>query len=224
MIIRDLTVDWAWVRNSVLEKERILPSSGSEIVSAAGASIKKARKIALPIAMTLLKKIVSIGNGSIKVEGGATLSGSSLAAFLNGAEYISLFLVTIGPAIEKEASVLMAGGDTLSGYMLDRTGSFAVESLAENLEDRLRKEYGAKNKSVSMRFSPGYCDWPIQEQSILDKLIDFSKINVRLTESLMMVPKKSISGLVGIGPKGLFSKAGSQCAICNSKDCGYRRI
>jgi cobalamin-dependent methionine synthase I len=74
-----------------------------------------------------------------------------------------------------------------------------------------------------MRFSPGYCDWPVEEQRILDGILDFSKIGVRLTDSYMMAPKKSVSGVVGIGPKNIFSGSRSQCEICGDKECGYKR-
>jgi cobalamin-dependent methionine synthase I len=98
-----------------------------------------------------------------------------------------------------------------------------VESLAEAMERGLRGSYGASGMSVSARFSPGYCDWPVSGQSALDGALGFSKAGVALTESLMMTPRKSISGLVAVGPKGLFSSAVSQCDFCGEKTCDFRR-
>ncbi|MBU0895073.1 MAG: hypothetical protein KJ584_00600, partial [Candidatus Omnitrophica bacterium] len=97
------------------------------------------------------------------------------------------------------------------------------ESLADTLGSRILKEDGRKGMSASMPFSPGYCDWPIEEQIKLDKILGFSRIGVRLTESCMMAPRKSISGLIAIGPAKLFSKARPKCGICTMKNCGYRR-
>ena len=126
--------------------------------------------------------------------------------------------------MEDEASRLMKENDQLSGYLLDRIGSFAVENLAENFENSLRKKYSSKMKSVSNRFSPGYCDWPTSAQLKLSKLVGFGRAGVKLTKSSMMVPKKSISSIVGIGPESLFSKRKSQCSVCDLKDCNYRRV
>ena len=111
----------------------------------------------------------------------------------------------------------------MQGYLLDRIGSFAVESLAESVEKKIRKDYSILKKSVSRRYSPGYCDWPIEEQHILAKILDFSKIGVTLNESCMMRPKKSISAVVAVAERGVFNESGSTCEICEKKDCGYRR-
>jgi len=143
---------------------------------------------------------------------------------IKGATHIYAFLVTIGKGVEEAATSLMNSGDHLLGYLLDRAGSFAVESMAKNMEDTLRRSLAPENLSVSMRFSPGYCDWPIEEQFKLAGIIDFAKAGVVLTENCVMIPKKSISAVVGIGPKVLFAKVKSPCAVCNMKVCDYRRI
>ena len=131
--------------------------------------------------------------------------------------------MTIGERIENAASELTKGKEPLEGYLLDRLGSFAVESLAESVEKKIRRDYLRIRKSVSMRYSPGYCDWPIEEQRILAKELDFSKIGVTLNESCMMTPKKSISAIVAIADSGVFTESGSTCEICEKKDCSYRR-
>lgn len=210
MIKTDMKIDWDWVKESLFKKERIVPGSPDTVLDSADESIDRAKSLAAPKAI-VMKKIF-------------TPSGKLVSSYIKGTSDIYVFLVTIGPAVEEEASRLMKTGESLSGYLLDGVGSLAVESLAENLEDRLRKEYKIKGKSVSMRLSPGYCDWPVEEQTKLDAILDFSKIGVRLTENCMMIPRKSISGLLGIGPAGLFSKAKSQCNICNMKGCDYRRV
>ena len=128
-----------------------------------------------------------------------------------------------GAVKEDAATSCMDSGDHLLGYLLDRAGSFAVESLAENTEKRLRCSLAPEGLGVSMRFSPGYRDWAIEEQFKLAKIVDFKKAGVTLSENCMMVPKKSISAIVGVGPKKLFSKVISPCAVCNMKVCDYRR-
>jgi hypothetical protein len=216
----DIRIDWPWVRDELMKKEHIRRGSAPHAVFEK--HCRHARRLAVPTVISVEKKIACPGPGTVTVSPSVTLHGARLQAALRGASHACIFLVTIGDELENTASGYMKVGDSLEGYMLDRIGSFAVESLAENFEDRLRKIYGAKKRSVSMRVSPGYCDWPVEEQSKLAKLLDFSRAGVRLTESLMMVPKKSISGLVGIGPEGLFSKTGSRCGMCDNKECAYR--
>jgi cobalamin-dependent methionine synthase I len=133
-------------------------------------------------------------------------------------------VVTIGDGMEKEASAFMAKKEPLYGYLLDRIGSLAVESLAEIFEEKLRGRQHASKRSCSMRLSPGYCDWPIEEQVIMAKALDFPKAGIRLTKKCMMIPRKSISAMVAMGPKGLFEKGRPQCLACDREDCDYRRV
>ncbi len=220
-------IDWEWVKKELLDKERIRPGScngaGDAIYAYSEEALKKTASLVCPDSVIAKRRIVKIGRASLELDGNITFSGKHLPLYINGAGEICAFLVTIGDAVEREASALMAKGDYLRGYLLDRAGSFAVESLAASTENRLREAYGLEERSVSMRMSPGYCDWPIEEQDILTKVLDFSSIGVRLTEKFMMQPKKSISAIVAIGAKGVFTSSRSQCGICDLKDCSYRR-
>ncbi len=221
------TIDWEWVKKELLYKERIRPGSGNGVgdtlLAYTEEALKKAASLVDPNSVIAKRRIARIEQASIELDGNITFSGRHLPAYIDGAGEICAFLVTIGDAVEREASALMAKGDSLRGYLLDRAGSFAVESLAGSTENRLREAYGLEERSVSMRMSPGYCDWPIEEQGVLAKVLDFSSIGVRLTEKFMMQPKKSISAIVAIGAKGVFTSSRSQCGICDLKDCSYRR-
>lgn len=203
-----VNIDWGWVRQQLLDKEKVPPAA----INCADECLKKAESLVSPRMISVRKNMGRLG-----------LPGSALGSHIKGAEAVRVFLVTIGGALEEQSRALMSKGDELRGYLFDCIGSIAVESMAEEAEKTLRREAAKKGLSVSMRFSPGYCGWPIEDQKKLDKLLDFSRAGVRLTENYMMVPLKSISAVVGIGPKGLFSGTKSPCAACDKKDCNYRR-
>jgi len=220
----DAAIDWGWVKDELGRIENISSSGqNSELRRTAEACLKNGAGLCEPKSVWAEKRIASIKKDCVEIEGGVKLSSAFLASYLKGARSIGAFVVTIGKALEDEASRLMAEGETLGGYLLDRTGSLAVESLAEDFEKRVRRDFKRRQLSISRRLSPGYCDWPIEEQFRLKKLVDFSKTGVRLTDSCMMVPKKSISAVAGIGPAGLFTEVKSQCAICDKFECSYRR-
>jgi hypothetical protein len=69
--------------------------------------------------------------------------------------------------------------------------------------------------------SPGSLeDWPIQEQAALFNLLGDteSELGVRLSDSLLMIPRKSISGI-------FFPAEGSfeSCRLCPRRNCQGRR-
>jgi len=223
----DTTIDWKWVKDIFLKKERVpaveKPGVKRSILACANECLKIAKSKAAPKATLARNKIIDMGGPSIKLEGGIKLSTGEISSSLKGAAYMYIVAVTIGRGVEEAATKYMEKGDFLRGYILDRIGSFACESLAESVEEGLRKAYARKGMSVSMRFSPGYCDFPIEEQFKLDKALGFSKIGITINKNCMMVPKKSITAIVGIGPKGAFGKKRSQCGTCVKSDCSYRR-
>ncbi|MCX5686828.1 MAG: hypothetical protein NTW09_05175 [Candidatus Omnitrophica bacterium] len=220
-------IDWEWVKDIFLKKEGVLtvkkPGIKRSILACADVCLRIAGSKAAPKAALAKKKIVDMSGPSIKLEDGIRLSTGEISSSLKGAAYLYIMAVTIGRGVEEAATKYMEKGDCLRGYILDRIGSFACESLAESVEDNLRKTYAPKGLSVSMRFSPGYCDFPIEEQFVLNKALDFSKIGITINKNCMMAPKKSITAIVGIGPKGVFGKKRSQCETCAKSDCGYRR-
>ena len=151
-------VDWDAVKNNVLRSVKIDPSDKSEraanINTALKSCVRKARSLVHPKYAFEEKKIRSSGNDFIELEDGTRFMTARIPPYMKGAHSLVLFVVTIGGLLENEASSLTSGKDPLSGYLLDRIGSFAVESLAERLENRLRRDYSLKKNSVSSRFSP----------------------------------------------------------------------
>jgi hypothetical protein len=224
--MNNITIDWDWVKSELYRMERIKPSkeaAAQAVLASADKCLLAAMDLAQPRHATAVINISGVSGSAIILSDGTEFSSHSLARHMKGAEEIVILLVTIGDAIEKMASQAMTQGDPLEGYLFDRIGSIAVESLAENMERSLRESVSKDEKSLSIRYSPGYCNWPIEEQYKLEKLLDFSKAGIKLTDKCLMVPMKSISAICGIGPKSVFHKKGTPCSMCELKSCDYRR-
>lgn len=136
------------------------------------------------------------------------------------ADEVALFICTAGPAIGEMSRQSMKGGDLLRGYIYDVIGSEVVENAADRMQEELRTAVASRGKKITNRFSPGYCGWDVAEQH---KLFSFFKENfcgITLTESALMNPVKSVSGIIGIGMDVKF--APYQCHVCDDKNCIYR--
>lgn len=136
------------------------------------------------------------------------------------AEEIALFICTAGPAVGAMSSLSMKNGDLLRGYVYDVIGSEVVEAAADRMQEELRRSMADNGKEITNRFSPGYCGWDVAEQH---KLFSFFKDNfcgITLTESALMNPVKSVSGIIAIGKNVKY--ASYQCHLCDDKNCIYR--
>lgn len=142
---------------------------------------------------------------------------------------LSLGLVTIGPALEREVTDLLSRGETTRALLLDAVGSAAVEEAADVLEGRLRGAAitGAGHASgASRRFSPGYGRWPLTAQRALFAMLPHEEIQVALLPSSLMAPRKSVSFAVWLGPGGDPDASrecrSRRCADCDLETCLYR--
>ena len=140
---------------------------------------------------------------------------------MRDAEKIVCFIGTIGFDVEKEIGRLLVEHKLSEAYILDAMASVAVEDMVEQFHQVMEAKCRNESKTVTFRFSPGYCDWPITEQKKLFSVFDAEEIGVELLDSCLMEPRKSISGVFGIAPPG--SAPHNPCLHCREKNCTARR-
>jgi len=109
------------------------------------------------------------------------------------AEKVAICICTIGPELEQEVKELMGKNEMLRALILDALGSEAAEEVAIQSDQILAEKAREINLWPSKRFSPGYGKWDIKEQRFIFRMLPAADIGVRLTESCMMVPRKSVS-------------------------------
>jgi hypothetical protein len=109
------------------------------------------------------------------------------------AEKVAICICTIGPELEQEVKELMEKNEMTRALILDALGSEAAEEVAIQSDRILAEEAREMNLWPSKRYSPGYGKWDVKEQRFIFKLLPAADIGIRLTESFMMVPRKSVS-------------------------------
>lgn len=139
---------------------------------------------------------------------------------LRKAEMAALFVCTAGPGIEEWSKKLMREGDLMKGYVVDVIGSEVVDGAMDQIQDQLEMEMKEMGLGITDRYSPGYCDWQVSEQPILFSFFPENFCGIHLSESCLMHPIKSVSGIIGIGKEA--RRKGYICSFCNMKNCIYR--
>lgn len=143
--------------------------------------------------------------------------GPIITAYLNNSTFAAVFVVTIGSALESIAGKLLKEDDYLKGYVLDAVASEAVEFTCDLLETKIAEIVKKQNFSITNRYSPGYCNWPVSEQKKLFSLLPQNPCGISLTESSLMTPVKSVSGIIGVGEKS--KKMDYSCSFCGLENC-----
>jgi hypothetical protein len=135
---------------------------------------------------------------------------------------VAIFICTAGNKIHDMSREFMKNDDMLKGYVYDLFGSLVVESAMDIIQENLANKLLSSGLKITNRYSPGYCGWNIAEQKKLFSILPESFCGVSLTDSCLMIPIKSISGLIGIGENVGYSSY--TCNLCDSENCLYRNL
>jgi hypothetical protein len=150
---------------------------------------------------------------------GRELPGSKIFAHL---DRMAFCVCTIGPALEAEVTRLSSGGELLKAVVLDAIGSVAAEAAAAYVDGKIAAEAAREGLKTSCRASPGYGDWDVREQAAIFKLLPAERIGVRLSDTFMMSPRKSVSFAMHVAAEPERLRSENSCDNCGRKDCRYR--
>jgi hypothetical protein len=159
---------------------------------------------------------------TLRVDGTTFAVGRIVRAHLKSIRAVALFVATIGTSLEQKARAIMKSGDMLEGYMMDAVGSAAAEACTDQAEAAIRAEAEAAGWKITNRLSPGYCEWPTQDQGKLFDLLPGHPCDICLTDSCLMTPIKSVSGVIGLGPDARYLDY--MCSVCTLTTCYKRRM
>jgi hypothetical protein len=186
------------------------------------ASVKKTRLLEPAVAYEYHP--VSGMNGSqISLEGDKAIQGPLLPAIFPEAKELAAMVVTIGPRLEKQVTDYTKSGEALRGMILDGIGSTAVDTLVPEALKIIADEVSSRGYEVSSPVNPGMPGLPLTEQWNLLRLVNADEIGVSLTPSGILVPRKSVSLVIGIGPKMTRWTQAEVCARCSLREsCHYK--
>lgn len=213
-----------------IDTDRILQGQGIDPSKASSRIISIARKI-LPQALSLLGPaalyvclpLQELQQHRVVLTEGIILEGSLPSRILAGASKVALAVCTIGPNLDAKVSKMLDSGNTVEALALDGAGIAAVEEVSRVLVDQINHAAGIEGLTTGTAISPGQEGWLLEQQRIIFKLLPAERIGVRLTESCVMLPRKSISFVLPIGPGLCTDKI--HCDFCSKRErCSWSKI
>ena len=151
---------------------------------------------------------------------GLPLGGEDIAKHLAKSDRVIFLAATLGSGADKLIRTAEIGNMAYA-LVLDALASAMIEEFCDNTEIALRSRYGGH---FTWRFSPGYGDYPIELQPDIIRFLNADKlIGLTVTDSNILIPRKSVTAVIGISDSeqdgGLRS-----CATCNMREtCKFRR-
>lgn len=143
--------------------------------------------------------------------------GAIISHAMKGADKYAVFTATIGEEFDNFSRQLKAEDDILRVFIADALGSVLAEATVTLLMKQLEVMADKEGMHISNNYSPGYCDWFLAEQKQLFSFFPEGSTGITLTDSCLMLPVKSVSGIVALGKDVKRREYG--CNICKMVNC-----
>ena len=198
---------------SLSRKLRI--KNGSRYVKELEKLAAEAKSIARPKALYKTAFIESNQQQKVQIDN-QVFESRILAEKLENSRRVFIYLATCGRELEEWAA---SQNDMLYRYWADTLNEMALKKAYQTLSAHLTQKYHLKKYAT---MSPGRLeDWPITNQKPLFELFETNnqKIGVELTESFLMTPVKTISGIC-FPTETVFES----CQLCPREKCPDRKV
>ncbi len=178
----------------------IIRSRSPRLIDVAEKALSESKKLIEPQVLVKQLEVTGYHHEILELGEGKKLSGSLVTGHLVGARFVTTAVCTVGSKIDQYASEVMEE-DIVLGLAIDGVGSAAVEALANAVCKDIELEAAANDYQTTIPLSPGMIGWGVEDgQPIIFDLIDPGRIGVQLTPYHLMVPRKSLSMIIGVGP------------------------
>ena len=154
-------------------------------------------------------------------ENAFVLRGTAIRKHLKDSFTVAALAVTVGSVIEETSDACFQENQYVRGLLLDAAATALTEALADELEAYIKTETQKRGANTTWRFSPGYGDWPVEDQARFCKLLKTETIGLTVTDHFMLTPRKSVTAVIGLTPCAK-KPAGAACQNCRLLSCAFR--
>ena len=177
--------------------------------------VDDARSIGKPKALYKLAFVESRNDNRVVIDG-VTFHSRVLRVNIEHEDRIFSFLATCGRELDEWSADF---DDMVHQFWADTIKMMAIDAAVSTVVEHIDEHY---RPGPTSRMSPGEVpDWPTEEQASLFALLGDTEqlIGVELTDSFLMIPTKSVSGIRFATDSGFDS-----CQLCPREQCPGRRV
>lgn len=219
-IIGEIDIDRQQVLQNIGYGTDYKPSA--RIMSLIDEYVENAHNLIAPSYSYVIRDIKSVKGSRVFIGDSVVFKSNIIARLLEQCKKVAVFALTIGSHLEELVDHLAEHGVIVQAAVLHAIGSGATEKVADFVQDRISQLARSQGFCTSQRFSPGYCDWDVSQQKMLFRAMKGDYAGIHLTEECLMLPRKSISGIIGIGSGGNVENY-NPCPTCDRESCPGRR-
>ncbi|MDP6402018.1 MAG: vitamin B12 dependent-methionine synthase activation domain-containing protein [SAR202 cluster bacterium] len=200
--------------------DRVVPGLAKDV--ARGTELSKT--LCSPRGLYTKLEVDQVGPKGVSFVDGPYLDGKFLAHCFEGAREAIYAVVTVGPELEKSEAELFAEGSSVEAIVLDAVGSASIMNAFSHISNLIYDDVTDRGWQTGMCLQPGQSYWDVTGQREIFQVLPAERIGVQLLESCFMLPQKSQSGIIPLGPelKVHSDPDKSYCRYCQATRCPMR--
>ncbi|WP_371802702.1 hypothetical protein [Candidatus Lokiarchaeum ossiferum] len=159
------------------------------------------------------------------LENGIKIGGGPVKEVMKEASIALLGICTIGSKFDEEINKMSQSGNNFGAVILDSIASFLVDQVRETFFSQTQLKIKREGKFNSIPLCPGESDWDVSDHKFFFDLLHPEQIGVSLKESMLMIPMKSLSFMIGVGNEPFRLDHKRRCDFCSLQPrCRYSQI
>lgn len=205
-------------------------SNREKILEMADALLANVQDIWCPRAVVRWLCVEEVENDMVMLK---TLEGGEMGRlrlgfagrFMAFAKYGLVGVFTAGDELERQANLASREKRFMDAYIYDLIGLIVLEKTRQRINRVVEEKARQLNWGIGPFLSPGSVHgWELDDQDNLCAFVPMEKIGVKSKGNGILMPFKSLSCLIGIGPKYGAKKVGAPCDVCSKKDQCEMRV
>ena len=153
-----------------------------------------------------------------------SIAGEDIRKHLDKSEVCILMAVTLGNSVDEKIRYYEKISMT-KALILDACATTAIEELCDRICEELEEVVQNENNTLTSRYSPGYGDLSIDIQKRFLAMLSAEKsIGLTASSNSILIPRKSVTAIVGVVKRENNSIKKISCLQCNKySNCMFRK-
>lgn len=181
-------------------------------------------ELANPQVLCEVAPIKHIVGHEVCLDKDVVLTSPLLVRLSAAAESMFLCLCTLGSGIDERIDYYYSKGSHAKAYYLDLAGTALIGAVSRKIANNTKKQLQALGLNTTISLEPGHSYWPdLLQQRLIYDMLKASAIGVKILDSGVILPKKSLTLVMGIG-KNIPENTKNHCHYCKARDnCNLSR-
>jgi len=178
--------------------------------------MEEAAGLVRPTAIWVEVDVIGYGVGELLLEEGYKLSSNLLPKVAGTAEKLLLISTTIGTVIEDRLTEYKETGKMSEAFALDACATAYVAKAGTTAMSRMEEAYHHEGLKTTFPMGPGHSYWKgLEDMQVIFHFLRAERIGIRLNDSNLMIPRKSIAMVMGVGRNLPEFEGKTHCNFCN---------